>query len=108
MRKWLLFFGLALPFFGSSQNIDMQDLEKIRAGFVKDNYTVAMENALSANPITGLAWSRENEGTSDQYFTYKVNVSGITNQKSSGRCWLFTSLNIFRPMAMKHFIELGI
>ncbi|HKJ43124.1 MAG TPA: C1 family peptidase, partial [Sunxiuqinia sp.] len=50
-----------------------------------------------------LAWSRENEGTTDQYFTYRVDVSGITNQKKSGRCWLFTSLNVFRPMAMKKY-----
>jgi len=103
MKKWLTFAGLALPFLGLAQSINQQDLEKIRSGFVKDNYTVGMQNALSSNPITKLAWSRENEGSTDHYFTYKVDVSGITDQKSSGRCWLFTSLNVFRPMAMKHF-----
>lgn len=103
MKKWLIVAGVILPFLGAAQNIDQQDLEKIRSGFVKDNYTEAMENALSSNPITNLAWSRENEGTTDHYFTYRVDVKGITNQKSSGRCWLFTSLNVFRPMAMQHF-----
>lgn len=103
MKKWLIVAGVILPFLSAAQNIDQQDLEKIRSGFVKDNYTEAMENALSSNPITNLAWSRENEGTTDHYFTYRVDVKGITNQKSSGRCWLFTSLNVFRPMAMQHF-----
>lgn len=103
MKKWLIVAGIILPFLGAAQNIDQQDLEKIRSGFVKDNYAEAMENALSSNPITSLAWSRENEGTTDHYFTYRVDVKGITNQKSSGRCWLFTSLNVFRPMAMQHF-----
>lgn len=103
MKNWLLLVVLALPFVGMAQSIDQQDLEKIRSGFVKDNYSEAMQNALSSNPITDLAWSRENEGTNDHYFTYRVDVSGITDQKSSGRCWLFTSLNIFRPAAMRHF-----
>ena len=102
-KKWLMLAALALPFLGIAQSVNQHDLEKIRSGFVKDNYSAAMENALSLNPITKLAWSRENEGTTDSYFTYRVNVSGITNQKSSGRCWLFTSLNVFRPMAMTHF-----
>ncbi len=103
MKKIFVLAGLALPVLGMAQSINQKDLTKIRESFVKDNYTEAMENALSSNPITKLAWSRENEGTNDQYFTYKVDVSGITNQESSGRCWLFTSLNVFRPMAMKHF-----
>ncbi len=103
MKKWLMLAGLALPFFGVGQSVEQQDLEKIRSSFKKDNYTVGMQNALSSNPIDKLAWSRENEGTNDHYFTYKVDVKGITNQKSSGRCWLFTSLNVFRPMAMEHF-----
>ena len=103
MKKWLVFAALAFPVVGMTQSIDQQDLEKIRSGFVKDNYTEAMQNALSSNPITDIAWSRENEGTTDHYFTYRVDVKGITNQKKSGRCWLFTSLNVFRPMAMQHF-----
>ncbi len=103
MKKLLIIAGLALPFSAIAQSVNQKDLSNIREGFVKDNYTKAMENALSSNPIKDLAWNRENEETTDHYFTYKVDVSGITNQKSSGRCWLFTSLNVFRPMAMKHF-----
>ncbi len=32
----------------------------------------------------------------DTYFSHQVKSKGITNQKSSGRCWLFTGLNVFR------------
>lgn len=103
MKKLILFLGLALPFMVAGQSISQNELSKIRSSFVKDDYTLGMQNALSSNEITKLAWSRENEGTTDQYFTYRVDVSGITNQKKSGRCWLFTSLNVFRPMAMKKF-----
>ena len=34
-------------------------------------------------------------------FTHKVKSKGITNQKSSGRCWLFTGLNVLRAQIMK-------
>lgn len=103
MKRWIFTALLAVPFFVNAQTVSKSELEQIRSGFKKDNYSIGMQNALSSNPITDLAWSRENEGTADHYFTYRVDVSGITNQKKSGRCWLFTSLNIFRPMAISHF-----
>ena len=86
-----------------AQNLSKTELKQIQSGFKKDAYTKAMQNALSANDISQLAWNRENIGTTDQLFTYRVDVSGITDQKKSGRCWMFSSLNLFRPMAMKQF-----
>lgn len=86
-----------------AQNLTSSDLDKLKSGFKKDDYTKAMQNALTSTEITQLAWNRENVGTTDQFFTYRVDVSGITDQKKSGRCWMFSSLNLFRPMVMKQF-----
>lgn len=102
-NRLLLLLAFIIPTITNAQTISQKDLEGIRSDFVKDQYTIGMQNALSSNAINKIAWNRENEGTTDHYFTYRVNVSGITNQKSSGRCWLFTSLNVFRPMGMKQF-----
>ena len=33
----------------------------------------------------------------------KIDVKGISNQKSSGRCWLFAGLNILRPVVMEKY-----
>ena len=102
--KMRLLLVLLLPVFSSlAQELTKGELDKIRSGFKKDVYTKAMQNALSSTDITQLAWNRENVGTTDQMFTYRVDVSGITDQKKSGRCWMFSSLNLFRPMAMKQF-----
>lgn len=30
-------------------------------------------------------------------------MKGITNQLSSGRCWMFTSMNVLRPSIMKKY-----
>ena len=32
----------------------------------------------------------------DTHFSDRVKAKGITDQKSSGRCWLFTGLNVLR------------
>lgn len=86
-----------------AQNLSKAELDQIQSSFKKDIYTKAMQNALSSTEISQLAWNRDNVGTTDQLFTYRVDVSGITDQKKSGRCWMFSSLNLFRPMVMKQF-----
>jgi len=103
MRGILVVLGFLATGGVFAQGISKTEIEQIRSGFKKDAYTKAMQNALSSNDISKLAWNRENVGTVDQFFTYKVDVSGITDQKSSGRCWMFTSLNVFRPLVMKQF-----
>ena len=37
----------------------------------------------------------------DSSFSIKLDDWKVTNQKSSGRCWLFATLNLFRPGTMK-------
>lgn len=86
-----------------AQNLTRGELDQIKSGFKMDAYTKAMQNALSSTDISQLAWNRSNVGKTDDFFTYRVDVSGITNQKKSGRCWMFTSLNVFRPTVMKQF-----
>lgn len=86
-----------------SQELNEASIQKIRASLEMDAYTTAMQNALSNNDLNKLAKKLENVDEDDHFFTYKVEVNGITNQKSSGRCWLFTSLNMFRPKAMEVF-----
>lgn len=103
MKIFLFFAGFLSVSSLFAQNLTTGDLDKLKAGFRKDAYTKAMQNALTSTEITQLAWNRENVGTTDQLFTYRVDVSGITDQKKSGRCWMFSSLNLFRPLVMKHF-----
>jgi bleomycin hydrolase len=103
MKLILLLGGVLVMGSLVAQNLSKVELGQIQSSFKKDVYTKAMQNALSSTDITQLAWNRENVGTTDQFFTYKVDVSGITDQKKSGRCWMFSSLNLFRPLVMKQF-----
>ncbi|SDC88000.1 C1 family peptidase [Williamwhitmania taraxaci] len=85
----------------AQQSITPDALTRIKKGYSNsDPYAKAVTNALSANDAKKLTLNRENVGKTDSYFKYKVKVKGITDQKSSGRCWMFTSLNLFRPVVI--------
>ncbi|MEW5995506.1 MAG: C1 family peptidase, partial [Candidatus Zixiibacteriota bacterium] len=57
-------------------------------------------NAVTNNNIRNLSLNRDILVTHNKHFNYKLKKSGITNQKSSGRCWLFAGLNVFNPTLM--------
>ena len=56
----------------------------------------ALRNGLASNDIRTFAVNQENQGEQNTYFSNSVPSKGITDQKSSGRCWLFTGLNVLR------------
>lgn len=88
----------------SAQNITDDDLSDIRKSFSADPQTKAIQNILTENAnIKSLALNHELQGQIDHYFKYRVDVKGITNQKSSGRCWMFTSMNVLRPSIMSKY-----
>lgn len=93
--------------FGSiatAQNISKEELESIRKSFVLDSQTKAIQNAVTENAnIKSMVLNRDIQGKIDHFFKYRVDVKGITNQKSSGRCWMFTSMNVLRPSIMKKY-----
>ncbi len=85
-----------------NQSLDNQTINKIRAEYKKQSENdIAVRNALSNNDIKSVSLNRDVCGKTDHNFKYRVKVSGITDQKSSGRCWMFTGLNSLRPMIIE-------
>lgn len=76
--------------------ISSEMLQQIKQSYKGTATDKAIRNAISNNDIRKLAVNGENQGAIDTYFSNKVNSKGITNQKSSGRCWLFTGMNVLR------------
>ena len=93
MRKSLITFGLLLA--GTqlfAQSITSKELQEIRGSFQQDASTKAIQNVLTNDKnIRENALNRNLQGKIDHYFKYRADVKGITNQQSSGRCWMFTS-----------------
>lgn len=76
-------------------------LQRLRSGMENTAGTRALRNAMSQTDINTLARNAENAGAVDQTFSDRVESKGITNQRSSGRCWLFTGLNVIRARMME-------
>ena len=83
--------------------IDAKMLEKIKSGYTASAEQKAVKNALASTSIATLAINGDNLAMCDTHFSHRVKTRGITDQKSSGRCWLFTGLNVLRAkMIDKH------
>ena len=87
-----------------AQTIEAEELQHIKGSFVKDANTSALQNMLTQdNNIKNKTLNWDLQGKIDHYFKYRVNVKGITNQHNSGRCWMFTSMNVLRPSVMEKY-----
>ena len=58
----------------------------------------AISNAIAANSIDALAKNRVNARALDTYFNIETPRQSITDQQSSGRCWMFSGLNVLRSI----------
>ncbi len=101
MKKTFLLFVLTLSsVFSQAQILNETVLQELRSSFKRTPQTTAIQNILTEDAnIAQNAINRQNRGKIDHYFKYRVEVKGITDQESSGRCWMFTSMNALRPDA---------
>ena len=76
--------------------ISTQMLQKIGQQDPPTAADKALRNALAANAIDALAKNMKNAGELDTYFSVETKKQTITDQKSSGRCWMFSGFNVLR------------
>lgn len=86
-------------------DISKADLDKMSADLNKQANKTALINAISNNDIKELALSQVNRDKVNNFINIRVETKGISDQKSSGRCWMFTGLNILRAKSIE---ELGL
>ena len=72
----------------------LQNIEKAQTGSAAANK--ALFNALASNSIDNLAKNFANRASFDTNFSVETPKQSIHNQKSSGRCWMFSSFNVLR------------
>ena len=95
----LLLGGLSTAY--AQTGITPEVLKTLQGSYTGTPAEKAMRNAISNVGISKMAVNQENAGAKDKNFSIEVKNTGITDQKSSGRCWLFTGLNVLRGRAMK-------
>lgn len=85
--------------------ITANQIKKYREQFENDGKSKISQNAVTNVPLPKLTLNRNLVQEMDSSFSIKLDKWSVTNQKSSGRCWLFATLNLFRPGAMERTIK---
>lgn len=83
---------------GISQQM-MQQIENAQKSSPADK---ALFNAIAGNNIDDLVKNHANEAPVDTHFSVETPSQNIHNQKSSGRCWMFSGLNVLRSNFAKN------
>ena len=76
--------------------ISEQMLNEIRKAQQMSPTDRALANAIASNSIDNLAKNHANATELDTEFSVETPKQSITDQKSSGRCWMFSGMNVLR------------
>ena len=108
MKKLIICAALIVGALGASAQtkdggISADMLSRISKSYTGSAEQKAIRNALSSNSIAALSVNAEALAMIDTHFSDRVKTKGITNQLSSGRCWLFTGLNVLRARMIEKY-----
>ena len=95
--------AMALGAQAQQGGITQDMLNQIKSSYKHTPADTAIYNAMAETSIAVLAKNHENLANFDTNFTNKVVSHGITDQQQSGRCWLFTGLNVLRAQMMAKY-----
>lgn len=110
MKKTTLALGLCLALAttagaqkqGGISASMLQQIEKSQGSTATNK---ALFNAVASNRIDNLAKNFSNHNTFDTHFSVETTKQSIHDQKSSGRCWMFSSFNVFRADFARHHAD---
>ncbi|KAL8734351.1 MAG: hypothetical protein Q9166_001549 [cf. Caloplaca sp. 2 TL-2023] len=85
--------------------VSLNNIELWEKELMEDPKNRLALSALSSNDAKAVLTQRSATIANTQNFNIKIDFEGapITNQRSSGRCWLFAATNVFRVAIMKRY-----
>lgn len=83
------------------KGIGSKNLEKFSKNFNSDRTNLIAKNAATVSGILKSSENFESASNNQHAFSITINSGLATDQKKSGRCWVFASLNLMRLEVMK-------
>ena len=83
------------------KRIRTKDVARFSEAFAADPKNRLALNAVAQGGVNATALNRELLNGLDHTYSQTIKMPEITNQKHSGRCWLFAGLNTLRMAAIK-------
>jgi bleomycin hydrolase len=81
------------------RNLTAEQLALFEKEFVSNPQYRVMQNAVTQTPVNAIALDRQVVTSLDHSVSHLLDDWKVTNQKKSGRCWLFAGLNLLRAGA---------
>ncbi len=81
--------------------IDSEMLARFEQGYAARPELQVMSNAISRTALPDAAFVPAAAAKLQMDFSVLVQTSNITNQKQSGRCWMFSTLNVLRERVIR-------
>ena len=85
------------------KSITRQDLAALRREYLADDVNRIVRNALTDRDLETAASVFEAKNANPNIFSIEIETMPVTNQKASGRCWIFSALNVLREMIAKKY-----
>ncbi|CAM3171634.1 aminopeptidase C [Stackebrandtia soli] len=82
-------------------SLSVERIAAMRADFAADPTNKLSQNALTRTSLHDVAADHAVLTAIDPAVSHHLDDWKVTNQKRSGRCWMFAGLNLLRPQAMK-------
>ena len=98
---WTTLFAQKKPQQAVSGGISNEMMQQMKKSYGGDASNKALRNIMVTNSPNKLAVNYDNQGKFDTHFSHQVKSKAITDQKSSGRCWMFTGMNVLRNKAIR-------
>ncbi|MGQ7555896.1 aminopeptidase C [Streptococcus suis] len=83
--------------------LDFDFTERLYANYLANPRLQATENAVSHNGLLKSLETRQSAIDNDYVFSIDLTKDAVSNQKASGRCWMFAALNTFRHKLISDF-----
>ena len=84
-----------------SEELNLKWLAKDREKYLADEKNTVLRHALSGTPFDYVVRSSDKAEDTQFVFSIDVETLPVTNQKRSGRCWIFSASNILREIIAK-------
>ncbi len=83
------------------KEITIEQLNKIEEEYFADKSATVARHAIAANDIAVAAASKDSVKEMDFNFDINIKTMAVSNQKASGRCWIFAACNVMRELIGK-------
>jgi aminopeptidase C len=86
-----------------AHQLTRQEIEEMQVKFADNSQAAVVQRAAMRNGVLEASYNSKAKEKLNRTFSVEVETGGVTNQRHSGRCWLFATLNTLRHQFAKKY-----